>query len=137
MNRHKRERRYTVSKDLKPLFERVIDCYLRSLALKGFPNTFSFTDEPSAEFTPKAYLGGEYRCDVQRATQKALQNRPDLSPALRYLIREQAGLSDHSGQIPSLGNRVDVIQRCGKLFLARSLDPGKYFRRIRKKSKWN
>jgi hypothetical protein len=65
-------------------------------------------------------LGIEFCVDIENATKKALENNPELLKVWMQLVRDDAAADE------KLERRV--IWQCGKMYVARKLRPGQYFR---------
>lgn len=131
MSHHYQQR--DISRDYHELFDKCIECYFETLGQIG-PGTAHYGEGQS--FKPRPATAAEFRADVGKASQIALQGKPHLSAAFRYLVREVANLPlpEHK---PTAGERVGVVQCVGKMFAVRKLHPGTYFRHIHKRVVWH
>jgi hypothetical protein len=83
------------------------------------------TDAPS-QSRPLTFAGIEYAVDVDNATETALKDQPRLQAAWFQLIAGDTTVD------PTLAIRI--IRACGTVYDSRGLDPGEYFRSIRRGS---
>jgi hypothetical protein len=75
---------------------------------------------------PLTFAGIEYAVDVEKATALALRDQPRLQAAWFQLIAGDTTVD------PALAMRT--IRACAKVYEARGLDPGEYFRKTRRGS---
>ncbi|HEX4068179.1 MAG TPA: hypothetical protein VHZ09_19325 [Acidobacteriaceae bacterium] len=121
------------SEDFTQLFNAVVDAALTTVTQIG-PNTVNH-EGSSRIFKPRPDVATEFRCDVQKATQIALDKCPHLWGAFSWLLKDVGGLRN-DGDRPSAGKRAEVIHRCGKIFMARHLHPASYFRKVHRRVKY-
>jgi hypothetical protein len=105
--------------DARDLVHRVINAYVEAASLPGV-STFVMTDEgtmkPQRTLAPGS-IACHYKCDVEKVTERALKEKPDLQAAW-WEIAE--------GQIPHGLREVHLVQKLKSAY--RVVDPSKYLR---------
>jgi len=95
----------------------VIAEYVR---LKSLPPLVASCVDPEETKLPEKLTFGlvEYIADIETATERALENRPDLQASWWHLAL---------GEAVDQRQRNEVIWRCGRLYHAREIAPWRYW----------
>lgn len=128
---HERKQRYSI--DYTESFQRTAEFYIQGIhRLAGYPLSASTLGDDFAPRSLRPDLLAEWVCDAERAMNYALMEKEHLHPVALALLRHYGGMASEIDSFP-LGERVDAIQRIGKIIEARKLEPGRYFRRVKKR----
>jgi hypothetical protein len=82
---------------------------------------FELGERRSQRLTPN---GVEFCIDVEHATTKALEGNPALMDVWKKLLTGESGVE--------IDTATTVTRLCGELYIQRGLEPGEYFRHVKK-----